>query len=217
MPTDNQNLKPTAVSDWGKAPSTDPGFIVTLPSGSVVRARRTLDLPVLLKAGKIPNPLATIVGEMIEKRQVNFPQEAANDPRAVQQLYELLDQTWMRAVLEPAFAAPEERKEGETWEQYTDRVREWDVPRDEDGNPLAISIFSVELTDKFYIFSIAQGAAVDLARFHSESAAMLGPVADGEGSPLSPVGTGGAGGNRATRRAAAKRSGGAKKSAAKRA
>lgn len=180
-----ETLQITPASEWGKkkqAPA-DRGFICELPSGSVVRVLRTMDMMALLRAGKIPNPLAGIVQSMIDKGNTDFSgalkASASKDGnRAAQQLLDLLDATWMRAVIEPEFDAPEPMKKDETHQQYMDRLALWEP---EEGK---ISIFDVDLNDKYFVFAVAQGGAADLARFRAEQDAALELVHSSDGVQL---------------------------------
>lgn len=211
-------LEVTSAEAWGRKKSTVDGFVTELPSGNVVKMRRTLDLPVLLQTGQIPNPLAHIVQGMMQQGTSEFPKEM-QDMKAVQQLMELLDSTVERCFIEPQVSRPipkgrdPEIGPNETDEEFMARLSEW---KPEAGK---VSIFDIELPDKMYVFSVAQGAAADLARFRQESAAALGDVSLGEGVQDSASGTGGSvGGNREQRRAAAKtiKKSAARKSPAKR-
>jgi len=179
-----EDLQVTTASEWGKSKTqpVEDGLLVPLPSGNVVKVRRTMDMMALLRAGRIPNPLAGIVQKMIDTGNANLadamkssgPQTA----KVSQQLLDLLDQTWMRAVIEPEFDAPDLRgqlkdasgkniKPDETHDEYLARIENW---KPEEGK---ISIFDVDNDDKMYVFGVAQGAAVDLARFRSEQDAAL--------------------------------------------
>lgn len=211
---DDQTLSPTPVEAWGSAAPLDPGFVATLPSGNIVRMRRTLDLPVLLKTGKIPNPLAPIIQRMMDEQLTEFPPEA-NNRQVMEQLLELLDATVVECFIEPKVSRPlpkgEDPKIGpkETDEQFNARMQNWSP------EPGTLSIFQIEPLDKMYVWQIAQGAAASLARFLSSTASSVGDLQDGPHVPGKAVGTDGAPGNRQQRRAAAKKQQPRKSAAAK--
>jgi hypothetical protein len=193
----DQTLTPTSPEEWGARPvAAEQGFIATLPSGNVVRMRRTLDLPILLRAGKIPNPLADIVRQMLDTGNTQFPREAAEDSTALQQLLDLIDQNCVNAVIEPKVSAPDPRGINETFEEWQERANAW-LPE-----PGTLSVFRIDMPDKLYIYAVAQGAAANLARFRDESEGFMAGLADEQDVPSEAVGTPGA--NRAQRRAATK-------------
>lgn len=207
---DDQSLAPTPVTAWGKVSvPEETGFIVTLPSGNIAKMRRTLDLPILLESGKIPNPLADIVQGMMDTGATSFPPEA-NDSKTLKQLYRLLNETVVRCFIEPRVSMPDPQEEDESDEDHRERLSHW---RPE---PDTLSIFQIEPTDQMYVFSVAQGAAANLKSFRAESAAAMGDVQDSESLRDAAQRTSGAVGNRAQRRAVAKKSSPAKKTAAKR-
>lgn len=187
-------LVPSTVEGWGAKKPTEDGFVTELPSGEIVKMRRTLDLPVLLATGRIPNPLANIVQQMMQQGTTAFPAEM-QDMNAVKQLMELLDSTVVACILEPPFSKPDARGDDESEEEWTARLTEW---KPDEGT---VSIYAMDVQDKMYVFAVAQGGAADLARFREEQAAALGDVQAGEGVPSAAKR---AVGNRQQRRAAAK-------------
>jgi hypothetical protein len=181
-----EDLQVTSAAEWGKnkSVSAEGSFVVEVPTGNVVRVRRTMDMMALLRAGRIPNPLAGIVQKMIDSGSPNLgkalaeSQQDVNGAKASQQLLELLDQTWMRAVIEPEFDAPAAQgqlvdetgkkiKPNETFQEYMDRLALWQPAEGK------ISVLDVDLNDKYYVFSVAQGGATDLARFRAEQDAVV--------------------------------------------
>lgn len=185
-------LEVTSASDWNKkALPAEEGFLLELPSGNVCRVRRTLDMLVLLKAGRIPNPLAGVVQRMIDTKSTEFPTEEMNR-EMLEQLYDFLAQNAVRMVIEPKFEMPDPRVAGEDGEAYQRRISDW---QPSEG---AISIFDVDMTDLLYLMAIGQGQAADLASFREEQAASLVTAQNGEGvrKPSS---------NRSSRRASGKR------------
>lgn len=184
MPGEGTDLQVTSASEWSTKKPTpeEDGFLAPLPSGNVVRVRRTMDMLPLLRAGRIPNPLAGVVQKMIDTGGIDLAgamqRTGPEATKASQQLLDLLDETWMRAVTSPDFDAPPLRgkvrdeggklvNERETQDEYLRRIENW---KPEDGK---VSIFDVAVDDKMYVFGLSQGAAVDLARFRSEQDAAL--------------------------------------------
>lgn len=158
------NLQVTPVEAWGRnTTSVEEGFVAKLPSGNVVRMTRTLDLAELLSTGRIPNPLAGIVQSMMEKGETSFPE--TNDMKTIEQLMDLLNTTFCRAVLEPRFSMPSVRKHNEKVDDYYERINAWEAPE------RTVPIFDVLLQDKMFVFAVAQGAAADLALFREQPGA----------------------------------------------
>ena len=163
-PRNPNKLQVTTPEAWGTAPApAEEGFITELPTGNVIRMMRTMDLPVMLATGQIPNPLASIVSEMMESGSQVFPAEQARDMQVMKQLMNLLNTIFCNAVLEPRFTMPEIQGEEESDEDYSKRINKWS-PREG-----TVSIFNVVLQDKMYVYAVAQGAAADLGRFRSQS------------------------------------------------
>lgn len=194
MPTEPE-LKVTTPDQWNTNGQTsqDVGFITELPSGNVIRMRRTMDMLDLLRTGQIPNPLAGIVQKMIDTQSMDFPAKEA-DTQVAQQLLELLDRTWMKAVLEPAFDAPPVRGIDaigmhfeETHDQWIQRIARWEPSAGK------ISVTAVDVNDKMFVFVVAQGAAADLARFREGQDAALDAVQAVPRVPKPTKRTGGAG------------------------
>lgn len=185
MPTEQKDLQVTSASEWGKqAPAVEEGFITELPTGNVIRMRRTMDMLVLLRTGQIPNPLAGIVKKMIDSGDPNFPTDNATASAYAPQLLDLLDRTWMKAVIEPVFDAPPPQGKDENGlnieeddDQYIERIARW---RPKDG---AISVFDVDVNDKLYVLIVAQGAAADLAKFREVTDESLASVQASPGVP----------------------------------
>lgn len=192
MPTDqitpgtaDQNLAPTAAGDWKKSADFSPetteveGFITDLPSGNRIKMFRTLDMALLLKTGRVPNPLAGIVQGMIDARTMMFPVEKM-DMEVMEQFLDLQHETIVRCVISPPFDMPDKRgwangkklplrqdEEGktipaETAEEYHARLEVWQ-PREG-----SVSVFDLSIDDRNFIFATAQGAAADLATFRTQ-------------------------------------------------
>lgn len=212
MPTDpalgaglaDQKLVPTSPSAWkrtGQEPvPEEDGFIAELPSGNVVRMTRTLDMPILLKTGKIPNPLAGIVQNMIDTRSTVFPVDQT-DQKVLMQLLDLLNETAVRAIIEPPFDMPAKRQKGESAEKYMERLEDWqpeftELGRQQHAKAIKedpdhaegpcfcerkISAWDMTMEDRFFVFAVAQGAAADLASFREEQERALAVLQAGEG------------------------------------
>lgn len=165
----------TSAQDWNKAAvPEEEGFTVELPSGNAVMMRRTLDLPVLLRTGQIPNPLAAIVRRMMDTLDPNFKTGELTG-ETLWQFLDLIDTTIVRCVISPKLSTPERRQKKQTWEEWADEVAAWEP------DPNTVSIFDVEMNDKLFIFSLAQGMAADLASFRGiQNAAMASLQASGD-------------------------------------
>ena len=189
-----ETLQPTSVEDWGKkevAPAEDEGFIIELPSGNVVKVRRTLDLIVLLKAGRIPNPLAGVVQRMIDTKSTDFPTEEM-DGQMVEQLYDLLARNAVKMMISPPVDMPEARMPGEKADAYQKRLESWKPAQGK------LSVFEIDMNDLLFMMGVGQGQAADLASFREEQAGGMAPAQDGDGVRSDT-------GNRAARRAKSKR------------
>lgn len=199
----DQKLVPTSIGAWQKQeePKAAPedGFIAELPSGNIVLMTRTLDLQLLLKTGKIPNPLAGIVQTMIDKKSTAFPVDQT-DQKVLMQLLDLLNETAVRAIITPPFDAPAKRAKGQKAEDYQEYLEEWLPALTEDGAvqhaaALAedadhaasckcerkVSVWDMTMDDRFFVFAVAQGAAADLAAFRAEQERLVGDLQAGQG------------------------------------
>ena len=185
----DQTLTPTAPGEWKTTqdqPTDEVGFIAELPSGNVVRMTRSLDMPILLKTGQIPNPLAGIVQKMIDTRSSTIPLDST-DTQSLMQLLDLLNETAVKVVLSPKFSGPERRKQGETAEAYQQRLEGWKP------DPDTISIWDMTMEDKMFVFAVAQGAAADLARFRDEQERSLADLQASQGVREQALRDGGSG------------------------
>lgn len=202
-PQRGEELAPTRAEDWASASpavATEEGFIVELPSGNRVRARRTLNLPMLVQDGTIPNPLNKIIAEAMERGEPNFLTQNA-DPQANRQMLQLLEDQCVEIVLEPKVSRPtpqgRDPKAGpeETWSAYIKRIHDWKP------DPGTISLFAIDMSDKMYLMAIGQGMAADLETFRAQSQASLDGLQAGKDVARPTKRTGGTGGgNRAARR-----------------
>ena len=177
MPTDaeTEELQVTSRSQWKGAQKE--GQLVPLPSGNVVRIVRTMDLLHLLKAGKIPNPLAGIVQGMVDKRQTTIDQSEL-DMDTIKETMKLVDDTVLKVVTEPKIVAPPDPEEGETEEAYALRINSWE-PED----PEAVPLTWLDMDDRMFIFVFAQGFAADLATFRAEPDKAVAPASPGKRKP----------------------------------
>ncbi len=156
--------KVTSAAEWRTAKLK--GVVIELPSGHVVKVTRTLDLTSLVKQGHIPNPLAGLVNKMISTGGALPPGEELSS-EAVNQMIDLVNINVAKCMIEPKCVVPPEDAE-EGWEPEED----------------AISVEEMELSDRMFIFSFAQGAASDLQQFRGGPAPVVAPVPDGKGVPV---------------------------------
>lgn len=176
-------LVPTSADAWGtREVPKEEGFVTELPSGNVVRMRRTLDLPVLLRSGQIPNPLAQIVRRMMDTQNPNFSTTEMTG-EVLWQFMDLIDNTTMRCIVEPKLSSPPRRKKKESWEEWTESIMAWEP---EEGT---VSIFAIDLNDKLFVFALSQGMAADLASFREQTDAAMASLQTGGDVPRSPRGT----------------------------
>ena len=132
------------------------GFLTKCPSGLVVKMRRTLDLHVLLKSGRIPNPLATIVQSMIDRGDVELDPSKV-EGKAMQQMLAMVDECVVKAVIAPKIILLGEGDE---------------LPED------ALDISEVDPDDRMFIYSVAQGGAADLDNFRAQQDRVMASVPD---------------------------------------
>ncbi len=138
------------------------GFAVTLPSGNTVFVKRTMDLLVLLKAGRIPNPLADAIQKQIDTGSPNF--NISNmDEQALEQLLELIDHTVVKMVIKPPVALVPEGEDGRVWQPPEGHI--------------SIADFSPD--DRFFLFQISQGGVTDLTSFRKQQEDIVSHLADG--------------------------------------
>lgn len=175
-----EELRPTSIEEWGKAePLPEEGFITELPSGNRALVRRTLDLPILLKSGQIPNPLSGIVRRMMDTGDPTILQQEARGV-ALEQLLDLLASNTCKTMLSPKVSRPDPLQKGETWDNYLARIDGWEP------DPGTLSVFQITMPDQTYLFAIAQGMATDLASFRDEALSALVSVQDGEDVSRAP-------------------------------
>lgn len=172
MPNDNDDLKVTSAEEWEEEAAV--GQLVPLPSGKVVRIKRTMDMLTLLKVGKIPNPLKGVMQGMIEQGKP-IPTMADMDEKQLVQMLVLIDQTCVESITEPEFVLPPAPKAKETAEAYAERIKDW-KPDKKEGEKQKVGINRMDMTDRMFVFAFAQGAAGDLDSFRAESSAAMAHV-----------------------------------------
>lgn len=161
----------TSAAAWQTAPEML-GHIIELPSGNKARLRRTLDLPELLKSGKIPNPLASIVNEIIGQKKPNF--ETGEDPQAMVQLIELINKQIPRI-----FVDPKVQSEPADWDE--DEKGKWEP----DAGYLSLEMIGYE--DRMFAFAFAQGGPSDVALFRQRQKEIVATVENEQGVDPAPV------------------------------
>lgn len=176
----------TTAAEWQSA-ATD-GFIQTLPSGRVVKVRRTMDMMALLKTGQLPNALAAIVNEVIRDagkgkttslQDVNL--EALAEGDNLRDLILFQEDIVVKMLVEPKAETPPRRGKGkhpdgtkvkpdESEEDFQERLEAWSP------TPGAISTDWIDDEDKNFLFNMAQGGTRDVERFRAEQGAAVEPV-----------------------------------------
>lgn len=179
-----QSPAPTSADQWSS--SRKQGFVVTLPSGNVAKVRRSLSLDTLLKIGKIPNPLASVVQKMITMGKPDLPIDEL-DQQVLVQLLDLVDENCVSMMLEPQVSAPGSKASGESDTDYAARVDVWEP---EEGT---VSVFDISTEDKMFLFYVGQGEAADLEKFRDEQASVLERVSPSEVLQPEAESTGGGG------------------------
>jgi hypothetical protein len=127
----------------------------------------------MLKSGRIPNPLAGVIQNMIGSGRTDVPDEMS-DPVVFDQMMDMVDAAVCTSMVEPkairppvkgrnantsiAFAETDEAFQGR-WDRYEDALA------DPEAN--TISTEWIALEDKIFIFFFSQGGAADLATFRS--------------------------------------------------
>ena len=226
----------TSADDWDSPSLDSEGFVLELPSGKVVRARRTLNMMDLIQKGQIPNPLREIVMAIIaegdsgpaalaghlkkyggELEGLTPEEQEKAQQRLMVQFQDMINGVVVSTVLKPLFSAPvpcgqlvDENEvridEDESPDDYFKRLIEW-VPE-----PGTVSIFNMNITDRMFLFNVSQGAVADAKRFREGQEAALAALADEQGAGGS---TEQPGGGRSSNDKSAKASGKTAKKAAK--
>lgn len=159
--------KVTAASAWKRSAQQTEGVVVTMPSGNVARLRRTLDLPLLLRTGKIPNPLAGYVDAAIKtKNPAIKPSEGDNE--AMVQMVVLIQTQLPRIFIEPRVEI-----EPKTWDTDTQGV--WEPSED------ALRIEDIDPEDAMFAFAFAQGGPAEVASFREQQATIVANMAHEQG------------------------------------
>jgi hypothetical protein len=174
----NEELQVTTAEEWD-APQ---GVALELPSGKVVRAIRSMDILNLLKAGRIPNPLGSMIQRMVDSSQqgakVKAPDMSELGMDGLREMMKMVDDCVLRVVVEPKVIAPPTIEDDEDLDAYMARVQGWRPDREK--NPGAIGLNQIDMDDRMFIFLFAQGMAADLKSFREEQKAALAPAPDGQ-------------------------------------
>jgi hypothetical protein len=168
--------KITPVNSWGRADVA--GFVIELPSGNYAKVKRTLNLRLLLKAGKIPNPIAAMVQEMLDKKLPKLP---SIDPTDVDTQMAMLD--FIDSQMCEVFVSPVVQMCPAGWD--VDKQGIW---KPQDG---FLDVAHLSLEDKMYVFAYAQGAALDVAQFRETAHQAVATAQHGSGVDDATVGTAG--------------------------
>jgi hypothetical protein len=137
------------------------GFAVKLPSGNVCFVKRTLDLMILLKSGRIPNPLANEIQKQIDSGSPNLDMQSM-EPEPLDQLLQLVDETIAKMVIKPQVMLVPEGENGLTWSPPEGCV--------------SIADFTPE--DRFFLFQVAQGGVTDLESFRQQQESLVSHMAN---------------------------------------
>lgn len=154
--------KVTSAAAWRS--NADQGMIITLPSGNAARLKRTLNLPELLKKGKIPNPLAPIISEMLSQKKTTLAVKE-QDGEAMMQMLDLVD-----SQIPNIFIEPKVQMEPTDWDDESQG--EW-APDDD-----ALALSDIDVEDRLFAFAFAQGGPADAGTFREQSQKALADLAD---------------------------------------
>lgn len=173
MPASTVTPQITSAASWQKQDQVQ-GLVTELPSGKIVMLLRKLDLPVMLKSGRIPNPLASIITEMIGKGEQTLPMDKMEDPQVFEQMMTMVDTCVSSSMVEPkAILSPVKGKHPRSGIRFPESdeafQKRWDEYEDVLNDPLANTISTdwISIEDKIFIFFFSQGGAADLATFRS--------------------------------------------------
>lgn len=153
----------TSATEW-RSGSKD-GFVVELPSGKKARLKRTMNLMSLLEKGKIPNPLAGRIKEMIASQKA-APDIMGDDAEEVLPQLLALVATQVKRI----FVEPRIETEPEDWDEEDDG--EWEPSEG------AIALDDVDMQDRMFAFAFAQGMALDLTAFRQQQAQAVADLQD---------------------------------------
>lgn len=143
------------------------GQIIILPSGNRARCRRTFSLMEAMKSGTLPNPLAKLIQDMLDVGTPPKMPETPEQARVVEQeamerflgldtdtqlsLFELIDAECYKIFISPRLVPVPAGEDPAKWS-----------PDGEDE----LSIHDLSWEDRIFAYNWAQGAPMDLSRFH---------------------------------------------------
>lgn len=157
------------------------GQLVKLPSGNVFRVKRSMDMLVMLKAGRIPNPLSGVVQNMVDRGSAT-PEVEDLEGETLIEAMKFIDKCVVDSVVEPKIAVPPDPEKDETADDYGARLEEWkkglEDPESPHYNPEAVPLTWVDMDDRMFIFVFAQGFAADLEAFRAETRAVMASASD---------------------------------------
>jgi hypothetical protein len=161
---DEKELPVTSGLEWRK--NREQGELIQLPfSGRLVRLR-TVKPDMLLRQGKIPQVLTTLVINMIYDQGPDNQFEAFLSPQeTAEEAMAMLES--LRVVCTAGLIAPKVVENPQTDDE--------------------ISIDDIELSDRGYIFRLVFAPAEALSRFRAKSPSDVDVVANGAGDPQPTV------------------------------
>lgn len=153
-------LSPSSGKEWRK--NREQGELIQLPFCGRFARIRTVRPDALIRLGKIPHVLTTLVLNMIYDRGPEDQFEKfLSDVETKEEAAEMLES--LRVVCTASMVSP----------------RIVDNPQEDDE----IAIDDLELGDRSYIFRLAFAPAEALSRFRAEPPSDVAVVANGEGDP----------------------------------
>jgi hypothetical protein len=156
----DDKLPVTSGSEWRR--NREEGELIQLPySGKMIRMR-TVRPDMLLRLGKIPNPLAAMMVDMIYGNVTGAKIDDFLSPQErAESAMEMIES--LRVVCTAALISP--------------KIVEYPQSEDE------ISIDDIELTDRSYIFRLVFVSAEALTNFRYEPPSDVEVMANGAGNP----------------------------------
>jgi hypothetical protein len=160
----------TPASEWQV--TTYEGELVELPSGRVVRLRKTYGLIEMMRTGAIPNPLRGHVDKMLSNSTggaVNLSSDDLDQESTVQ-LVDMMTSQMPEIFIEPRVVIPPSSQEEidaqiERGEQVpSTNALTWQPPRHNEADQV-INVYWIPTDDLVHAFAFGQGAVKALATF----------------------------------------------------
>jgi hypothetical protein len=161
---------PTSAKDWkGRVQGN---LDLELPSGNVCLVR-PFTIAKLISENLLPDSLTPIAQDMVDrgkgkppadfKKKKSNSEEISKDPKALSDMFDLIDRVSSMVVVAPELRYHKEEKDGQTVEIPFDDREEDVLYTDE-----------IDIQDKMFIFNWVVGGTTDLERFREQFGESLG-------------------------------------------